>query len=239
MCVALGHFQNSRGIKMKTMTLKTKMMNLALCCLSMASASVASADGYWTTCTTMSNGYQYRDADYGMEQARNRTVRACTSNYNTNPGECRFNSRCDGEYPGVYARCSTQSAGLTFKDGDINVRAAQDRVIRACTSNYSARPGDCRYNLRCDGGYADPGYPQPQPPYYPPQPQPQPPYYPPQPQPPYEDPNRQFVCTTRSNGREFSVPGRGYQATRAKVVAICQQSGYTNHYECDRNARCQ
>ncbi|MGZ3688801.1 MAG: hypothetical protein ACXVBW_10900, partial [Bdellovibrionota bacterium] len=60
------------------------------------------------------------------------------------------------------------------------------------------------------------------------------------PAPPPEDPNRNYVCSTQSNGRSFNVPGRGYRQTLAKVIFVCRQAApYTNANECAANAYCQ
>jgi hypothetical protein len=197
----------------------------------------------WTSCRTSSQGRQFQNADYGIESARSRAINDCQQDSYTNSGECRYNISCDGESPGAYARCTTQSQGRNFLDGSSDASTARDSVINRCIQDSYTNNGECRYNVRCEGGASYyPPQPQPQPPVYvpyPPQPQPQPGYNPPQP--PYGngDPNRMYACTTQSNGRSFSVPGRGYNETRYRVILVCQQSAYTDKQACDYNAYCQ
>lgn len=92
--------------------------------------------------------------------------------------------------------------------------------------------------------------PVPQPPYYPqPHPRPVPPHVPghgPRPLPPPVvvvpgggSADRTFVCSTQSGGRSFSLPGRGLERTRAKVIGVCQASPYTDKQVCEMNAVCR
>jgi hypothetical protein len=246
---------------------------LLLCTMTVMSTFVtvpAFADDYygnpngWTTCQTQSQGRQFRDADYGVDAGRARTLLGCTQNPYTNNGECRYNVSCEGEIPGAYARCTTRSQNRAFLDGGADLNQVRNAVMQACEQNPYTNNGECRYNVSCDGGGvyqpappvyqpAPPVY-QPAPPVYQPAPpvyQPAPPVYQPappvyvpsppvyQPAPPaYNDPNRQFVCSTESNGRSFSVPGRGFEQTRFKVIVVCQQDQFTDKNACSRNARC-
>jgi len=66
-----------------------------------------------TECNTVSQGYRFQDANADWKLAVEHTVKNCTSNNNTNDGECRYNLRCFGDgrfdFEQTYARCSTQS----------------------------------------------------------------------------------------------------------------------------------
>ncbi len=215
---------------------RTSIFAIAMTAICTLQTHQALADSYldsaWLACQTSSKGFQFRNADYGIANARSRTIRDCTSNAHTNNGQCRYNISCDADFTGSYARCVTRSRGFTFYDGDTDLHTALGRTVSNCEQSAHTNNGECRANVECTGGHSSP------PPYTPPPYDPGPPtHYPPAP--PYADPNRQVVCSTTSNGRAFNLPGRGADIVIARVIAACRINHYTDKEACVRNAYCQ
>ena len=204
----------------------------------------------WARCETDSNGVRFYDGGADLRTARASVVQGCTSSLRTDSGMCRHNVRCNfADRYRPWVRCETQSRGMRFFDGGEYLESVRNSLIQLCSSNLRTDSGECRARISCDASSYPPRpnpvpHPVPNPvpppaPYPVPAPEPQyPPQYPPAPV-PGDDEMRNYVCSTRSRGRSFSVPGRGFQSTRSKVVAVCSSNGYTDPRECDYNARCQ
>jgi hypothetical protein len=127
-----------------------------------------------------------------------------------------------------YSICVNSRVQDNSNGGTIGTVQALDNTYYTASIAYAdSYGGRYTYSTQIDNLTPVSSYPQP---------------YPPQPVPPGPGPgpdNRMWVCSTQSNGRHFSAPGRGYEPTREKVVNICVQNGYTNPNECNYNATCQ
>ena len=216
-------------------------------------------------CETKSKGIVFRRRLYHRPaEAMASIIQICSRSSRTDSGECRYSVTCAGVDIAPYARCKTTRAGLTFKDGagfDLNgmgsLADAGERAITACQAKPNTPDnGVCSDNLVCVGGEEQPPAPtpptpvDPYPPYNPPHPEPQPEPYPypqPQPEPQPEPlppppappaPEPSVTCSTHSNGRSFSIVGRGYERTLNGVIATCQQNPYSDPGAFQQNAYC-
>jgi len=225
---------------------KILMMVMASLCFATTGYS------YTLECSTTSKGYSFSNWGYDKETVRSDIIHRCEAHSLTNNGECRAFATCQGDMPGERIVCSTTANNSRFVDGGSSWQAniVRERLRARCESYMGYTAPQCTRAMVCTDASPNPA-PVPEP--YPPSPipapvpapvpQPVPVPYPPAPAPmppaPPVDDNRQYVCTTSSNGRDFNVPGKGFYRTRDKVIFACQQSPYTNPYECQQNAYCQ
>jgi hypothetical protein len=105
----------------------------------------------WVTCSTQSNGYTFRTADYGVEASRARAISDCQRSSYTNNGTCRYNATCEVSDGRLYARCTAESNGYKFYDAGTNVMQAMASAIDQCTKSSYTNNGQCRYSASCEG----------------------------------------------------------------------------------------